>query len=668
MTSRTEKSKDRPWVQSINAGRKGAAYFLELENILTAHPAGYFENRDMNVDNQKAIVHEWKQWMTTFRGSKHKVLADLAQIQHKVERAVTQYLLGKVLIARKLDMMETSKAQLHDNEIEMTGLLKNVPLPVNNSLSVPLPLSSDKGKRRKKHSVHTDGQDTTSTQEAQDPALLDLPELAPAGTDASVASSSSSTATTTPSETDTFSSTEVAKEQANSTSNSQETQPLLVTSSQRRKRQLKEDVFTTSQQSPQPSEKKVRFGHFDGDAHAPGNPFDNFSDSSTSFRPGTTEDCSEEFSVILESPQRIVRLVGPGQESSSLSLDHWIFREQDVSQSLMKNRRELVKCHETLKTVHEILQLNFIFSREALVDVTREEELAPTTCCQPIECPSIALAITVLAFTAANDGCLATIKKWKNIQRSVQIDSENEGQWDTLQTMIDHLFITSTLWSPLNYTSKRKGNEDSFCVNVVRPFLTCAFGKLPDVKLRGNGDSFTCGDELDKELKFPDFSVTMECYNESFGENYLVIAEIKPPTASQKEFDDDFIKLPNLMKLALDHQMAQGYEDGTVVGVLVQGWKVLIFHMVLEHEAVYELRIIGQFRLISDHTQIAQTLLISPILTKAKELTERTRDVLRRRPASKISSKNRLRRPSYHITPIMIYRKEDDEASNQASE
>ncbi|KAF9895583.1 hypothetical protein BX616_009354, partial [Lobosporangium transversale] len=172
------------------------------------------------------------------------------------------------------------------------------------------------------------------------------------------------------------------------------------------------------------------------------------------------------------------------------------------------------------------------------------------------------LAMSELAFTAANDGYLATISEWRKIRESIEVESEHEEQWEVLQKMLDHMCITATLWSPLKYTSKRKGNEDSFYTNIVRPFLTCAFGQLPDVKLRGNGDCFTCGDELDKELKFPDFAVTMECYRKAFGENYLAIAEVKPPSASQNELDDDFIKLPNLMKLALDHQIRQGYGDG----------------------------------------------------------------------------------------------------------
>lgn len=92
MTSRTEKSKKDPlWVESVNIGRKGATYFLALENVLTARPAGYFESRCMDSDNQQAIVQDWEGWMTTFRDSKHRVLTNLAQMQHKQAEAVTGY-------------------------------------------------------------------------------------------------------------------------------------------------------------------------------------------------------------------------------------------------------------------------------------------------------------------------------------------------------------------------------------------------------------------------------------------------------------------------------------------------------------------------------------------------------------------------------------------------
>ncbi|KAF9429196.1 hypothetical protein BGZ76_001678 [Entomortierella beljakovae] len=127
--------------------------------------------------------------------------------------------------------------------------------------------------------------------------------------------------------------------------------------SQRGKRQLNEDESVTNQQRTPTSEKKVRFNQGDLDTRAPGSPFDDLSlngSSSESFRPETLEDSTGEFSVTLDCPQRIVRLVGPGQESSSLSLDHWVFKEQDVSSMLMKNRAVLVKGHETLQTAAKL--------------------------------------------------------------------------------------------------------------------------------------------------------------------------------------------------------------------------------------------------------------------------------------------------------------------------
>ncbi|KAF9201106.1 hypothetical protein BGZ49_008685 [Haplosporangium sp. Z 27] len=284
----------------------------------------------------------------------------------------------------------------------------------------------------------------------------------------------------------------------------------------------------------------------------PGNPFEEFfiSDSSSeSFLASTQEDSTGEFSVIIDRPKRIVRLVGPGQESSSLKL---------------------------------------------------------------------ALAISDVSFTAANEGYLATMKTWKKIQLLMQEDDEHAEIWDVVRTTLDHLLITATLWSPLLYISNQKGNEDSFTNNIVRPFLTSAFGCIPDVKLRGNGDRFTCGNGLDKELKFPDFSVTMDCYNKTLGEHYLVIAEVKPPNASRDSLDDDYIKLANLMKSALHWQLSQGYDDGMVVGFLIQGWRVMVFHLALEHEALYELRSVGQFQLVANYTQLAQILSICPVLLKTK--------------------------------------------------
>jgi hypothetical protein len=84
------------------------------------------------------------------------------------------------------------------------------------------------------------------------------------------------------------------------------------------------------------------------------------------------------------------------------------------------------------------------------------------------------------------------------------------------------------------------------------------------------------------------------------------------------ELDADCIKLPNMMELSLDRQIKQGYSEAMVIGVLEQGWKVLVFYMCLEHEAIYEIKSIGHFDLIMDRMQLCKLINICPALLKAK--------------------------------------------------
>jgi len=86
------------------------------------------------------------------------------------------------------------------------------------------------------------------------------------------------------------------------------------------------------------------------------------------------------------------------------------------------------------------------------------------------------------------------------------------------------------------------------------PLLHTAFGEYEGIKIRGKGDRLICNPTLDKELLFPDYSVTIDCYGMMKGEHYLVICETKPSGASHKELDADYIKLPNMMKLSLNRQ------------------------------------------------------------------------------------------------------------------
>ncbi|KAG0325856.1 hypothetical protein BGZ99_000122, partial [Dissophora globulifera] len=98
----------------------------------------------------------------------------------------------------------------------------------------------------------------------------------------------------------------------------------------------------------------------------------------------------------------------------------------------------------------------------------------------------------------------------------------------------------------------------------------------------------------------------------------IIEAMAKPPGASRTELDADYIKLPNMMKLSLDRQIKQGYSETTVIGILVQGWKVPVFCMCLEHEAIYEIKSIGHFDLIMDNMQLCKLINICPVLLEAK--------------------------------------------------
>ncbi|KAG0044843.1 hypothetical protein BGZ89_005908, partial [Linnemannia elongata] len=86
----------------------------------------YYDSRDMEPANQKAVMQEWEGWMATFGSSKHKVLVDLSRMSHNQAKAAKEYLIKKALVGRKLDMLATSREQLRDNEAEMTSMLKSV--------------------------------------------------------------------------------------------------------------------------------------------------------------------------------------------------------------------------------------------------------------------------------------------------------------------------------------------------------------------------------------------------------------------------------------------------------------------------------------------------------------------------------------------------------------
>ncbi|KAF9411840.1 hypothetical protein BGZ76_005287, partial [Entomortierella beljakovae] len=321
-------------------------------------------------------------------------------------------------------------------------------------------------------------------------------------------------------------------------------------------------------------------------------------------------------------------------------------------------------CNET-NLIAFYRQLNFIFTRDVILESTDRELHAefPAAHCNPIRCPRILACISEISLKACCESHSNTKKEWRRLDREYLEQSEKEHSplTELVRSQLEHLLLGADLWSPLQYTvkMKNKGNEDSFFCNIVKPLLHATFGEYEHAKVRGKGDSLNCNPALDNELLSPDFSITMDCYDRMKGEHYLVICEAKPPFASQGEFDADYIKLSNMMKLSLDRQIRQGYSDGMVVGILVQGWKVLVFYICLEHEAVYEIKPIGHFDLIMDRMQLCKLINICLILLEAKLIMEASMKHLRNRPLSLTSSKVQLTRTSYDINPIYIHSEAD---------
>ncbi|KAG0007748.1 hypothetical protein BGZ80_004272, partial [Entomortierella chlamydospora] len=369
------------------------------------------------------------------------------------------------------------------------------------------------------------------------------------------------------------------------------------------------------------------------------------------------DDNTGEFSVAsMEPPKQVVRIVGLGEPSSRSHHPHWTIKGDDLSKALMGSRMIMVKNHETLQRPEEILQLNFIFTRDVILGLAKRDVHPefPAALCKPIRCPQILMCISELSLKACCGSHTNTKKEWRRLEREYleHCEEEYSALADLVRSQLEHLLLGAELWSPLQYTaSKSKGNEDSFFCNIVKPLLHATFGEYEGIKIRGKGDHLSCNPALDRELLYPDYSITVDCYDKTKGEHYLVICEAKPPGASQKELDADYIKLLNMMKLGLDRQIKQGYNKPAVVGFLVQGWKVLVFHICLEHEAIYEIKSIGHFDLIVDRMQLCKLINICPVLLEAKHIMKASMKNLQQRPSSTTSPLAPLMRPSYDIGP-----------------
>ncbi|KAF9177255.1 O-acetyl-ADP-ribose deacetylase macrod1 [Haplosporangium sp. Z 11] len=291
-------------------------------------------------------------------------------------------------------------------------------------------------------------------------------------------------------------------------------------------------------------------------------------------------------------------------------------------------------------------QLNFIFTRDVILQLTKRDVHAEfsVALCKPIRCSQIPVCILEVSLKACCESHANTKKEWRRLEREHldQCEEEYRALAGLVRSQLEHFLLGVDLWNPLQYTTRtnNKGNEDSFFCNIVKPLLHAAFEEYEGIKIHGKGHHLSCNPAFNRELLFPDYSVTIDCYDKMRGEHYLVVCETKPPGASQMGFDTDYIKLPNMMKLNFDGQIKQGCSESMMIGILVQGWKVLVFYMCLKHEAIYEIKSIGHFDLIMDRIQLCKLINICPILLKAKRIMEASMEHLQQqRPSFKASYK-----------------------------
>ncbi|KAF9583222.1 hypothetical protein BGW38_009996 [Lunasporangiospora selenospora] len=100
-----------------------------------------------------------------------------------------------------------------------------------------------------------------------------------------------------------------------------------------------------------------------------------------------------------------------------------------------------------------------------------------------------------------------------------------------------------------------------------------------------------------EELYFPD-------YFAEFDNLSLLVVEIKKPGAVDDDLDDDQLKLPCMMKLALDAILDAGVLEQSVVRLLIRGSRCEVSSISSDNEALFIYKSIGVFELPKNNLQL----------------------------------------------------------------
>ncbi|KAF9108120.1 hypothetical protein BGX27_008458, partial [Mortierella sp. AM989] len=279
-------------------------------------------------------------------------------------------------------------------------------------------------------------------------------------------------------------------------------------------------------------------------------------------------------------------LVGIGTTSSRLrTSDHLIIEDTNVSEILMDARRSVVRNQSEIKTVSDLLVLNFIFNAEFM-----EQHLPPKVAkaIHRISLPTPSpMEVKVLADCSMFVACHSFIESKQYFREKVP--------YETMIGEVLRSYTTrSSLWG--DSTSSLPRNEDSYIMDEVRHIIIGVFGDL-EARDHWMRDPLPTPQGFD-EVYLPDY------FAEKDGFPFIVVEVKKPEIESDDILEGDRRKLPSMMKLALNRMLEAGVESPVVIGLLVSAGKCQIFLMSLKYEALYILEEVGEFELPTSHLQL----------------------------------------------------------------
>ncbi|KAF9153169.1 hypothetical protein DFQ26_000649 [Actinomortierella ambigua] len=287
----------------------------------------------------------------------------------------------------------------------------------------------------------------------------------------------------------------------------------------------------------------------------------------------------------------------------------------NVSSRLMRARSTNMFRQSTLSEVHDLLSLNFIFTRAIIENCFQDDEESEIVArLLKADVPEI-LKQDINFF--AEWAYAAASQEYLDFRRMLNGSSVASG--GLAGSLLANYTTTDTLWQSRTQLAR---NEDTY-IKRQRDQLPVPSGY--------------------EEVLLPDFygEINQLCF---------AVMEVKKPKMSMADIEDDARKLPCMMKIALNMLIHANVQDPTVLGFLVSENICEVFSMNLVYEAIYIPKSLGRFKLPQDQLDIPALLPALGPLTAAKTIASTTiKSIKRRRSRSGKGKYSPLTRPSYYV-------------------